>query len=187
MKNKLEDYVVVKPFLNKEICNKTLQELEVAEWKVHEFYFVRDDKSEPISHGFDSYTTKDIIPSHKIIMDRIWKAIHKYIEDLQFHWFYNWEGFSSLKFNRYTNNQFMKEHCDHIHDLFDGKVKGVPILSIIGALNDDYEGGELMMFQNKPYKLKAGEIIIFPSNFLYPHKVMPVSKGTRYTYVSWVY
>ena len=81
----------------------------------------------------------------------------------------------------------MKEHCDHIYELFDGKIKGVPILSVIGSLNNNYKGGELVMFEDKEYKIKAGEILIFPSNFLYPHKVLPVTKGTRYTYVSWVF
>jgi len=59
-------------------------------------------------------------------------------------------------------------------------------LSIIGVLNDDYEGGELM-FHDKEYETKTGDVVIFPSNFLYPHMVNPVTKGTRYSFVSWVY
>ena len=35
--------------------------------------------------------------------------------------------------------------------------------------------------------LKKGDVIIFPSNFMYPHKVEPVTKGTRYYYISWVW
>ena len=81
----------------------------------------------------------------------------------------------------------MKEHCDHITDLFEGEKRGIPTLSIIGGLNDNYSGGEFVMFKDKEYKFKKGDIIIFPSNFLYPHEVKLVTKGTRYTYVSWVY
>ena len=106
---------------------------------------------------------------------------------MKFPWYNSWEGFNVLKFNRYHKNQLMKEHCDHIHSMFQGKVRGIPILSVIGALNNNYEGGEFVMFQDKEYKIKAGEILIFPSIFLYPHKVMPVTKGTRYTYITWVY
>jgi predicted 2-oxoglutarate/Fe(II)-dependent dioxygenase YbiX len=54
-------------------------------------------------------------------------------------------------------------------------------------LNDDYEGGELVFWESETIKLKAGSIMIFPSNFMYPHKVMPVTKGTRYSYVSWAW
>ena len=35
--------------------------------------------------------------------------------------------------------------------------------------------------------IPPGAVLIFPSNFMYPHKVEPVTKGTRYSYVSWVY
>ena len=75
----------------------------------------------------------------------------------------------------------------HIHTIFDGKIRGVPSLSVLGALNDNYEGGEFIMFDNKEYKIKAGQVLIFPSSFMFPHKVEPVTKGIRHTYISWVY
>ena len=81
----------------------------------------------------------------------------------------------------------MANHCDHIQSLFDGEKKGIPILSIIGILNDDYEGGELIMFEDKKINTKKGDLLIFPSNFLYPHQITPVTKGVRYSYVSWLW
>ena len=36
-------------------------------------------------------------------------------------------------------------------------------------------------------KLKEGDLLIFPSSFIYPHEVKPIKKGVRYSYVSWVY
>ena len=80
----------------------------------------------------------------------------------------------------------MKTHVDHIHSIFDGEHKGIPILSIIGLLNDDFEGGELYI-NNKPIDFKRGDVLIFPSNFVYPHKVKPVTKGEMYSYVSWAF
>jgi predicted 2-oxoglutarate/Fe(II)-dependent dioxygenase YbiX len=71
--------------------------------------------------------------------------------------------------------------------MFDGERKGIPTLSILGALNDDYEGGELVFWESEKIELKAGSIMIFPSNFMYPHRVDTVTKGTRYSYVSWVW
>lgn len=102
-------------------------------------------------------------------------------------WFSSWNGYSQVRFNRYGVDTRMKEHCDHIHSMFDGQRKGIPVLSILGSLNDDYKGGDLIFWQNKKIKLKAGSIMIFPSNFMYPHKVVEVTKGTRYSYVSWAW
>ena len=58
---------------------------------------------------------------------------------------------------------------------------------MVGLLNNDFKGGKFIMFKNKEFKLKQGDLIIFPSNFLYPHEITEVTKGTRYSYVSWVY
>ena len=63
----------------------------------------------------------------------------------------------------------------------------IPILSIVGVLNDNYQGGEFIMFDDYEIKFKPGDIIIFPSVFLYPHLVKPVTKGTRYSLVSWTW
>ena len=92
---------------------------------------------------------------------------------------------SFIRFNRYQVGTNMKMHHDHIHTLFDGEKKGVPILSILGLLNDDFEGGDFLMLDGKKVNLSAGDIILFPSNFLYPHAVTTITKGTRYSFVSW--
>ena len=61
-------------------------------------------------------------------------------------------------------------------------------LSTVLFLNDDFEGGEFLMFnEEKEIKFKAGDIMIFPSVFLYPHRVAPVTKGIRDAFVSWVW
>jgi len=53
-------------------------------------------------------------------------------------------------------------------------------------LNDDFEGGEFAFFDRElNYKLKKGSCIMFPSNFMYPHEVLPVTKGTRYSIITW--
>lgn len=53
-------------------------------------------------------------------------------------------------------------------------------------LNDEFNGGEFFFF-NKAYsvKLTAGSMLFFPSNFLFPHGVAPVTNGTRYSIVTW--
>lgn len=60
------------------------------------------------------------------------------------------------------------------------------VVSCSLALNDDYEGGEWAFFDaNYKKKVNKGSVILFPSNFMYPHQILPVTKGTRYSIVSW--
>ena len=120
-------------------------------------------------------------------MKEIWNAIHNYITDLNFPWFDCWKAYSEIRFNKYSENTKMAQHCDHIHTLFDGENKGIPILSVLGILNNDYKGGEFIMFEDEEIKLNEGDLLIFPSIFLYPHKVEPVTKGIRYSFISWVW
>ena len=64
-------------------------------------------------------------------------------------------------------------------------------LSIIMNLNDEYEGGDLVFTDQKEKEIKRlklgkGSIVFFPSNFMYPHGIQPITKGTRYSIVSWL-
>jgi hypothetical protein len=96
-------------------------------------------------------------------------------------------GFSHPSLNRYDTGTKMLPHHDHIHSLFSGPVKGIPILSIVGLLNDDFEGGEFVFWNDEVIKLVAGDILIFPSLFAYLHQVKTITKGSRYSFVSWAY
>lgn len=64
-------------------------------------------------------------------------------------------------------------------------------LSLIYFINDNYEGGEVEFSLPSDENLKtivkpkSNRLIIFPSNFLYPHKVLPVKKNQRFTIVAW--
>tara|TARA_R110002020_G_scaffold6399_2_gene27271 strand:+ start:1301 stop:1873 length:573 start_codon:yes stop_codon:yes gene_type:complete len=190
MKKNLEDYVMIySNLLSPAVCKKTIRELKKITWEEHHFYSVRNERRFSPSPGQELLTshTRDI-STHPVIMESIWKAIHTYIqEDMKFPWFPGWEGYTSVRWNKYSHNTKMKEHCDFIHSIFDGTRKGIPILSIVGALNEEYTGGEFIMYRDKEIKLKTGDILIFPSTFMYPHRVDPVKKGARYSYVSWVY
>jgi predicted 2-oxoglutarate/Fe(II)-dependent dioxygenase YbiX len=193
MKKKLIDYVKhYKSYLNKDICNSTIKQLEslhIDKWNQHEFYDPSSDKFMNISGNQElSISYSNEILTKQIIMKEIWNIINKYIvHDLKFNWFDRWNGYTEVRFNKYSKNIKMAEHCDHIHSMFDGNTKGIPILSVLGILNDNYEGGEFIMFEDKEIKFKKGDILVFPSLFLYPHKVEPVKKGTRYSFISWVW
>jgi Rps23 Pro-64 3,4-dihydroxylase Tpa1-like proline 4-hydroxylase len=80
---------------------------------------------------------------------------------------------------RYEIGQHYKQHTDSFKD----RPRAV---SCSFVLNDDYEGGEFAFFDRElVYKLKKGSCIMFPSNFMYPHEIMPVTSGTRYSIVTW--
>jgi predicted 2-oxoglutarate/Fe(II)-dependent dioxygenase YbiX len=85
-------------------------------------------------------------------------------------------GYELLK---YPEGCFYIEHTDS----FKARPRAVSCSFI---LNDDFEGGEFAFFNKEfKYKLDKGDAIMFPSNFMYPHEVMPVTKGTRYSIITW--
>ena len=188
MRTNLKDFILqLDHFVDKETCNKTLQEINNISYQQHTFYNVGTDKDAPRSGEQELEVSYDNISTKSIIMNRIWHACKSYINELQYPWFTGWAGYSSVRFNKYSENKKMAAHVDHIHSLFEGKRKGIPILSVLGVLNDDYEGGEFIFFDDYKVDFKQGDIVIFPSNFMYPHRVEPVTKGTRYSYISWVW
>lgn len=88
----------------------------------------------------------------------------------------------SMQILKYTKNGFYKRHVDH------GAVTP-RTLSIVYFINEDYEGGNLIFeLPNKDtFKIekKRNRCVIWPSNFLYPHKVEPVEEGVKYSTVAW--
>ena len=192
MKKNLLDYVKhYKSFLKDDLCEKTIIELNKLDnsiWKEHFFYdYSKNEKMKESDDKELSIAYSEKISTKEIIMKELWNAIDDYVNNLGFSWFTGWHGYTSIRFNKYEKNKKMAEHCDHIQSMFDGNIKGIPILSVLGILNNDYEGGEFIMFKNKKINLLKGDLLIFPSVFLYPHKVEPIKKGTRYSFISWVH
>ena len=86
-----------------------------------------------------------------------------------------WEAFNFIK---YGQGQHFQEHHDHGFSYN-------CVVSLVGYPNDNYEGGELYFrLQNLNIKPKAGDLYIFPSNYMYPHRAMPVTSGVKYSIVT---
>ena len=184
----IEHYVKKYKLLDSDFCNQTIEQLKNIEWHKHTFYNSTTGEVSDRSGDNELLYSIDRIENQNMITEKMWHHIKAYIrEDLGFSWFDGWKDFSQPRWNKYDKNLKMAEHCDHISSLFEPNKIGVPILSVLGVLNDDYEGGDFVMFEDVKIELKQGDLIIFPSNFLYPHRVDPVKKGTRYSYISWAW
>lgn len=104
------------------------------------------------------------------------KAITMYKEKYPYTFIDQDSGYELL---RYETNQFYLTHVDSF--------KEIPrAVSCSFALNENYGGGEFSFFDRQiKIKLPKGAALMFPSNFLYPHEVLPVTNGTRYSIVTW--
>lgn len=80
---------------------------------------------------------------------------------------------------RYKEGQFYIQHTDS----FQQQQRSV---SCSFLLNDEYEGGEFAFFDREiVISGSKGSIVMFPSNFMFPHEIMPVISGTRYSIITW--
>ena len=83
----------------------------------------------------------------------------------------------AFNFVKYLPGKFFKIHGDH------GPYYVCTISAVI-YLNDDYEGGEIEFTRHGlVVKPEAGDIIVFPSNFVYEHSSLEVISGTKYSVV----
>jgi predicted 2-oxoglutarate/Fe(II)-dependent dioxygenase YbiX len=103
-------------------------------------------------------------------------AINKYNERFPNAHIEEDSGYELLK---YEVGQFYTEHTDSFKD----RPRAV---SCSFALNDNYEGGEFAFFDREIcVKAAKGSALLFPSNFMYPHEILPVTNGTRYSIITW--
>jgi len=109
------------------------------------------------------------------------KVIAKYSTD---HKEFSCQRHTDFRINKYSEGGFMSEHVDNIHHSH-GQQYGYPQVSVLLYLNDDYEGGEFFVAKEM-FLPKKGSAIIFPSNFMYPHEAKTVTKGTRWSAVTWL-
>lgn len=186
MNTQLVDYIkVYRNIIPDDVCKNMVAELDKTTLLPHTFY--SHIQNQKLTRGNDPEFSNINSATNKLVMQSAWEAINNYIvKDLQFAWFGNWGGFSSPKYIRYSTGHSMPKHCDHIHDIFTD-VRGVPVVSVIGVLNSDFEGGELVLLDNSTFDLKQGDIIVFPSNFLFPHEVKTITNGRRYSFASFVW
>lgn len=185
MKNIADYLVVFEGVLTNNLCDAILEEFkDEEEWEktVVGSGGVVDSKirtAETIVISYDSVIGKNPKVRQKLdryIFASAGLAIKKYKEKFPLAFIEEDSGYELL---RYKEGQFYTEHTDS----FKARPRAV---SCSFALNDDYEGGEWGFWsREKVIKVPKGSAVMFPSNFMYPHEIMPVTSGTRYSIVTW--
>jgi len=84
----------------------------------------------------------------------------------------------AVNFVRYGKDQHFAAHADHGFSY-------VCTVSSVMYLNDNYIGGELHFpFLNYTYIPQEGDIVFFPSTYLFMHAALPITAGTKYAAVT---
>jgi predicted 2-oxoglutarate/Fe(II)-dependent dioxygenase YbiX len=183
--NKLEDYIyIVKNALSVSLCDEILNEFKNSdEWQdtlVGSGSIEKNIRNcQTIGISFSGVIQKNSDVRHELddaVFDSAANCIQEYNNKFPLCKIQEDSGYELLK---YTKGCFYIEHTDS----FKQRPRAVSCSFI---LNDDFEGGEFAFFNKElKYKLEKGDAIMFPSNFMYPHEIMPVTKGTRYSIITW--
>jgi predicted 2-oxoglutarate/Fe(II)-dependent dioxygenase YbiX len=93
---------------------------------------------------------------------------------------------------RYGPGDAYKRHVDNLllASRFMELANNIPTrdISIVGYLNDNFEGGETLFDrQNIKVKPQAGSAIVFPAYYTHPHQSLPVTKGKKYAFTCWLF
>jgi hypothetical protein len=140
---------------------------------------IRRTYSLPLSNVKNSMS---VVHWYNLLLNYFDICLKKYPLDLNILDF-NLQQISNIEILKYENTGFYTWHVDHF-------AKIPRTMSCILLLNNDYEGGNLC-FRNPDksgeweVEVKPNRMIVWPSTFLFPHTVKPVTKGKRYSVVAW--
>ena len=143
----------------------------------------QDKTNENIRKGHNFFDNQ------QFVYDKIWPIMTTANENAE--WNFEISSAESYQIGKYEVDDFYQEHVDSLgtegtifkdpkNPNLDNKTRK---MSMSVNLNDDYEGGDLILYDVGPVKQKTGNITFFPSYL--PHEVTPVTKGTRYSLVMW--
>lgn len=111
--------------------------------------------------------------------EEIYQKLKLCIDDYARYWGINVVYYEAFNFVKYEGaGTHFNIHADH------GPAYNCTVSAVV-YINDDYEGGDLKFprLDNIVYKPKAGDIAVFPSNYIYEHASLPMESGTKYCVV----
>lgn len=124
------------------------------------------------------------------LLDKIFfKHIDKIIQQHYSHYKIKFPYLKTSKLQQIDLLKYEKSGQYDIH--IDHYAEGQRTLTFILNLNEDYEGGDFIFYNQdntemKRVKCTTATCIMFPSSFQYPHRIEPIIKGTRYSIVAWL-
>jgi predicted 2-oxoglutarate/Fe(II)-dependent dioxygenase YbiX len=185
--NTLEQYIhVFNDILSEELCDKVLKEYKTSDEWINTQIGAEGTVEKSIRNCKEIHLSCDEILGRnyevrKEIDELIHKSIHKVISKyIEIHKDFTIDIDTGYNLLKYDEGEFYIEHTDS----FKNQQRS---LSCSLQLNDNYTGGEFAFFgKDVIIKSKKGSAIVFPSNFMYPHEIMPVIQGTRYSIITWL-
>jgi predicted 2-oxoglutarate/Fe(II)-dependent dioxygenase YbiX len=185
--NTLEQYIhIFEDVVSEELCDKIIKEYaSVDEWRDTSIgsegsinKSIRNCKQICISS--ENVLEKNF-QLRKEIDNKIHQSVHDIIEKyVKIHKDFSVDIDTGYNLLRYNEGDFYIEHTDSFKEQQRS-------LSCSLQLNDNYVGGEFALFGREiMIRSKKGSAIVFPSNFMYPHEIMPVLEGTRYSIITWL-
>jgi len=179
----IKDYIVVlKNIMSDELCDAILAEYKNADcWQTAHTSTginteIRDCAIIEMSQKYIIQDSKDRARLDEEVFKCASQCIDRYNKKFKHSHIQEDTGYQLL---RYNEGQFYTQHTDSF-------LQQPRLISCSFMINDDYEGGEFAFFDRElNYKLNKGDVLMFPSTFMYPHEVMPVVEGTRYSIITW--
>ena len=176
-----DSIVVIENYFCKDLQKRLI---DFIDYRAKEKLGIRFEKNENIRNVFGHHLRKNNVADiayFNLIQREIDKAYPFY--KIKFP-FLNTTKIDQIDLLKYSEKQHYAPHVDH-------SFSGQRTLSIIINLNNDYEGGELVFYgqdskEIKKIKMNSRTIVFFPSNFLFPHSILPFTKGIRYSVVLWL-
>lgn len=180
----IQDHIeIIEDIIPKELCDRIISEYSNSDdWVDAEVTSGLDKKVRNCQ--LINISTLDVISKNELIRKKIDEDIYASVSKIfkilnTKHKHLTVQQDSGYGLLRYFEGGFYTQHTDDAMDF-------PRTISCSLSLNDDYDGGEFGFFDGKlKYKLKKGSSIVFPSNFLYPHEIMPVTNGVRYSIITW--
>ena len=183
MKDNIKDYIVVlRNIVSSDLCNAILKEYKnTDEWEKANTAGgvqtkVRSCDTIGMSLPHIMQNNKERARLDAEMFKCAAECIQKYNKKFKEAHIQEDTGYELLRYNK---GEFYTQHVDTF--LSDPR-----LVSCSFHLNDDYEGGEFGFFdRSKKIKAAKGDVVMFPSTFMYPHEIMPVTAGTRYSIITW--
>ena len=142
------------------------------------------------SHSYNNMRTgNNFFDNQQFVYDLVWSFMTTANEQAE--WDFEISSAESYQISKYEVGDFHKQHIDGvgtegekmINPAKENLHNKVRKLSMIVNLNDDFEGGDLILYNDGLIKQNKGCITFFPSYLL--HEITPVTKGTRYSLSMW--